>query len=64
MIKNYDKMAATQKDYEHITLIIRDAKKLGLDREVSWMAEKIVKETGCLVDAYVMAYGRIIGDEA
>ena len=53
-------MATTQKGYEHITLIIKEAKRLGLDREVNRMAERIVKENGCLVDAYVMAHRKIV----
>ena len=50
--------ATTQKDYEHITLILNEAEKHGLRWEVEHTATKIIKEhpTMDIVDAFIHAF--------
>lgn len=52
------KKITTQKDYDHITLILNEAEKLGLKWEVEYSAIKIIKEhpTMDVVDAFTHAF--------
>lgn len=52
------KKTASQKDYEHVNLILNEAKKYGLKWEVEHAAIKIMKEypNMDMVDAFTHAF--------
>ncbi len=58
MLKN----SPTQKEYDHVTLILKEANKHGLEIEVKEMAEKIIKDNPDIdiVSAYQNAFNNWI----
>ena len=46
----------TQKDYDHVSLILRDAMREGLELEVRLMAKKYITEGYEYVESHLMAY--------
>ena len=57
MIKKINTMGdVTQKDYDHVSLILRDAMREGLELEVRLMAKKYITEGYEYVESHLMAY--------
>ncbi len=55
-----DKLTPTQIDYDHVTLILRDASKIGVEIEVKLLAEKYLNEGYNYVEAHQMAYSKFL----
>ena len=57
MIKKINTMGdVRQVDYDHVSLILRDARDKGLELEVRLMAKKYITEGYEYVESHLMAY--------
>ena len=61
MIKKINTMGdVRQVDYDHVSLILRDAREYGLEDEVRLWAKKYLNDGYEYVEAHLMAYNEFV----